>query len=261
MKPEVEIAAKQWLSSIKQLPELPVKANIFNTADLVENPANSMAVGDYQAAAAKAATPAKNPISIFEGMQTTVNLCRVRAGYDPIDLENNGTQTKFLEFTNNIAGVPFLTLEWAMQSDVMQQSHDANILIESFVNAFQGILEKDKKSISDSVKVLASAALSYSEQVERQSNFAQNLLQVSPGMVYFGLYSSMFAISVKEHKGVINYQSSYTLRQAQYSLSQERWERVCPLFEEEEKTSTEDWLAIFKTPKKQGSAVKTLCLE
>jgi hypothetical protein len=257
----LDVQTKEWLKFIKQ-PGPRFIRNVFDSSAEIENPANSQGVGSYIENANAAETPGTAPISLFDGMQTAVNLCRVKADFDPIDIDNKGDEAHFIAFTNNVAQIPFITLDWSTTTDVKQESKSADILIQSFVDAFQGILDKDKESIFDSVKSLAAAALSYAGQTEKKSNFAQNLLQdPTKDQVTFGLYSSRFEISVSEGKGTIKYHANYLLSQAQYSLSKASWEQVRPYFEEEQKVTVEDWLSKMKTPAKTGSTVKTICLD
>eukprot|EP01001_Neometanema_parovale_P004382 NODE_1615_length_1662_cov_3.222222_g1536_i0.p1 GENE.NODE_1615_length_1662_cov_3.222222_g1536_i0~~NODE_1615_length_1662_cov_3.222222_g1536_i0.p1 ORF type:complete len:275 (-),score=-22.70 NODE_1615_length_1662_cov_3.222222_g1536_i0:34-858(-) len=260
-----------WLEHINSAENILLPQTIFmrpgalamlESDSLIENPANSEAVGDYRAQAEKASTPGTAPQSVFDGMQTAVNMCRTKAQYNPLDPEGKGNRARFIEFTQNISSMPFVTLEWATTTQIKQKSRNADVLINSFVDGFWGITQGDKEQIVKSVRNLASAALSYADQTERLSNFAQNLLQVdSSGNVEFCLYSSTFQISVSEHKGIITFHSEYELSQAMYSLSPSNWDSVKELFAKEYKVTVEDWIKNMTTPVKEGSTIRALCLE
>ncbi|MFJ5332811.1 hypothetical protein [Pectobacterium versatile] len=201
------------------------------------------------------------PVSMHDGLQTILNLCRVKSGYNPLDIQGNGDKEHFTAFTQNVADVPCFTLLNAQSKNIKQQSHNANDLINSFVSAFDGLAEGDIEKVRNSVSDLVSAALSYANQEEKSSNFSQSILQTGDDQVIVSLYESMFEISATESKGFITFKSEYTLQEAQYSLSSSDWENIKEVFSSEEKTSMSSWLGSMKTPAKSGSSVKALCLE
>ncbi|EME3968812.1 hypothetical protein VYH29_000867 [Vibrio fluvialis] len=260
-----------WLGHITGAEKILLPQSVFasqsllkmlDTDSLTENPSRAAAVGDYKAQAAKASTPGTAPQSVFDGMQTAVNMCRTKAGYNPLDPEGNGDKAHFIQFTQYISSMPFVTLDWATTTQIKQQSRNADVLINSFVDGFWGIEKGDKDQIVTSVQGLVSAALSYANQTEKLSNFAQNLLQVdSSGNVQFSLYSSTFQISATEKKGIITFHSEYELSQAMYSLSPANWETVKEAFAQQYKVTVDDWINDMTTPAKAGSTVKALCLE
>lgn len=252
---------KEWLEYVNQpfIPGMIVQS--FDAAKIT-NPANAAAVGDYKAKADSAASPGSAPVSVFEGMQTTANLSRVRAEYNPLNVEVNGNKAHFLQFTQNIADAPFLTLLSSDTIEIKQKSRESNELINSFVDGFVGLAEGDKNQVLNSVKNLASAALSYAGQEEKLSNFAQNLLQVDlAGDVQFSLYSSEFSIKSENHKGTISFEASYLLVRAVYQLSVASWEQIKDAFSQQQKTDTQSWLDQMSTKSKSVEAAKTPCLD
>ncbi|MCL1126491.1 hypothetical protein [Shewanella surugensis] len=257
-----------WLSNIGSLSS-PVSFtnSIFHNplikldASTTQNPANAFPTATYKEAADMASTPGTAPISVFDGLQTSVNMCRTKAEFDPLDPNGNGDLKHFLGFTNLVSQVPFLTLEWSESKEIKQKSHNANELIDSFVDGFRGILSSDKESIIQSVQNLVKAALSYSEQTEKQSNFSQNILKDGDGKVNFFLYTSTFEISQSSSKGMITFHAEYTLNQAGYSLETSTWERIKEQFANLEKTTVDDWLNNMTTEPREGSTVRALCLE
>lgn len=254
------VTAKDWVK-LMQKPHVPGAHLQLATTGDVMNPANAVGVGTYDADAAKAATPAPNPVSIFEGMQTAADIARVNAGYNPLDPTGTGDKAHFLQFTQNIASAPFLSLIQADTTSISQQSHNADDLIDSFVAAFVGIASSDQAQIESSVKSLAKAALSYSGKQESYSNFAQNLLQTdSSGNVEFHLYSSTFQIKSSNNKGYISYESSYEVLRAVYQLSPGSWSAVMQEFENVKKTDTNNWINNMKTPEKTTGGARALCL-
>lgn len=253
-----KVTPKEWLEFIQQ-PFIPGMTVQSVRAAQIMAPANALGAGDYVKKANDAATPGPAPGSIFEGMQTIANLSRTRANYNPLDPEGTGNKQHFLQFTQNIADAPFLSLINASTTEVHQKSTDASVLVNSFVGAFVGIADQDKKQVEDSVKNLVNAALSWSNQQQRLSNFAQNLLQINSSGVEFHLYSSVFEIYTTNNKGVITFESSYNLLRAVYQLSQASWNDIKPIFDQQKKTSTEDWLNNMKTPTQSGGA-RALCL-
>ncbi|MCC5615138.1 hypothetical protein LC605_08610 [Nostoc sp. CHAB 5836] len=253
-----KVTPKEWLEFMKQ-PFIPGMSVQSVGAAQVMAPANALGVGDYVKKADDAATPGPAPGSIFEGMQTIADLSRTRANYNPLDPQGTGNKQHFLQFTQNIADAPFLSLINASTTEVHQRSTDASVLVNSFVGAFVGIADNDKKQVEDSVTNLVNAALSWSNQQQRLSNFAQNLLQTNPSGVEFHLYSSVFEIYTTNNKGVITFESSYYLLRAVYQLSQASWNDIKPIFDQQKKTSTEDWLNNMKTPTKSDGS-RALCL-
>ncbi|WP_350306599.1 hypothetical protein [Photorhabdus viridis] len=242
--------AQEWIEYIKQGKPRYLKTqeypdNIFSSSPEPENlsdmqsPASLAATNEYSIFTKKSATSCKYPVSVTEGLQTIINLCRIASGYDPLKPEGNGNAKKFIAFTKEIANVPFLSLLWANSSIVTQQSHNTDILIDSFVQAFRGLSPQDKITIKIYLKALANTALSYADDKERQSNFVQYVLTKSPNGASLILYSSVLTIKRVNNKGTIKFKSSYKLSQAEYNLSQESWENVKPAFEKENKISTE----------------------
>ena len=252
---------KEWLEYINQ-PFIPGMLVQSFKAPGIMAPTNASGVGDYVAKAAAAATPGTAPGSIFEGMQTVANLCRVKANYNPLDVEGNGNFAHFLQFTQNIADVPFLSLLNSSSQEIEQKSKNSDILINSFVDGFVGLAEEDKDAVTNSVKTLAKAALSYAGQVETGSNFAQNLLQTnSSGDVQFSLFNSIFTIKSENNKGTITFESSYKLYRAVYQLSAASWAEIKPVFDQQQKTDTSEWLKNMTTKPKGLGAATTPCLD
>ena len=257
---EVNIKPEEWLEFMTQpyVPGLTLQA----VSGPIMNPSNADAVGDYAEKAAASATSGSAPESIFEGMQTVANLARTRAGYNPLDPEGTGNKAHFLQFTQNIADAPFLDLIKADRVQVTQKSKDSSKLIKSFVDAFVGIATENVAQIQISVKNLANAALSYAEEIQEFSNFAQNLLQLkSSGNVEFHLYSSQFQIQTSERKGTITFQSSYEVLRAVYQLSPASWANVKPLLQQQKKTDTISWLNEMRTKSKGSGGAIASCLQ
>lgn len=50
------------------------------------------------------------PQTMFDGLQTIVNLCRVQSGYNALDPDGTGNKVYFTGFTQNVANVPCLSL-------------------------------------------------------------------------------------------------------------------------------------------------------
>lgn len=206
------------------------------------------------------------PISVYDGLQTTINMCRSKSEYNPLDPNGKGSGTYFTKFTNLVAGVPFLTLEWAEVTTIEQKSHNADSLIDSFLNGFKNIEKGDKDEIRKSLGELVKAALSYSKTKQRKSIFSQNIFSeenknTALEKVMCSIYSSTFEISQTDRKGVITFQAKYSLIQASYSLSTSTWNRVKDSFANKEKESVDDWINSMTTPVDVNSGVKALCLE
>lgn len=262
--------ASLWLDSIHSNDRILYAADsvFLDLSDSVRNSTTAMAPfqahpnKNYKDAEKKAQTPKPNPESIYEGLQTTINLCRVKSKYDPLAPNTSESNKQFQEFTRLIAGVPFITLEWAQTTNIEQKSTSADDLINSFVDGFRGILQGDKQAVKTSVKSLVKAALSYSEKKQEYSGFSQNVFTLgNDGKVYFNLYSSTFEIYQSESKGTITFHSVYSLRQASYSLSPATWSEVKESFEKQKKESIDDWLNSMNTNEKKGSKIKAICLE
>lgn len=229
---------------------------------LILGPCNAKPTAKYMQSARSKSMAGDAPDSIYDGLQTTVNMCRVKSEYNPLDPEGKGTNKYFLLFTNQISAVPFLTLEWAQTTSIKQKSHNADEIINSFVDGFRGIFAKDKQDIKTSVKKLVRAALSYSSTRQKESNFVQNILDVDDkGKVYFNLYASTFEILQTESKGTITFKAEYSLNQASYSMSPAIWELVKELLNQQHKQSIEDWINNMSTQPKEGSKVNLFCFD
>jgi hypothetical protein len=261
----------EWLAMMNSAEAPRLMANtVFHTDRLrmmgagasgIENPANAHPTASYKAKAVSTNSSDTEPITIYDGIQTIVNMCRVKAGYNPLDPEGTGDNAHFLKFTQYISSVPILTLDWSETTIVKQKSHDASALIDSFVKCFRGLAEEDIKEVENSVTQLAKAALSYAEAKEIESNFTQNILLSETGdAVYFNLYASLITISQSEKKGTITFQTDYTLAQASYSMTKSAWERAQPSFAKQEKETLDDWITAMTTEEKEGSEVRALCL-
>lgn len=251
-----------WLTYMTAPRLRSVNKNIFAADGQVQNPARAIGSADYLREAQEQASDSDAPQSIFEGLQTAVNLARIQSGFDPLNPDIEGNKKNFTTWTENIAAAPFLTLVDATTTEITQSSQNSDAIIDSFVDAFVGISSGDRNAIIASVSNLVKAALSWSEETQKQSNFAQNLLRTeAEGAVSFHLYYSEFEISQSSNKGTITFHSEYTLKQAEYSLSQATWDDLKDIFAEQLKTSTDDWLDSMLTPDKPGSRVRATCLE
>jgi hypothetical protein len=256
-------STQAWLSHITSPIDFKKNIFLFSANDLQAlNPTLGIATQEYINGNAKALTSATSdaPQSIYDGLQTIVNLCRVRSQFNPLDPGNFGTEPYFLAFTQQIAQVPVITLENSSVQTISQQSHNADELINSFMQGFEGLLQDDMKKIKSGLQQLVTAALSYSKEEQKQSNFTQNLLQKGDGKVLFLLYSSKFTIVAEKKKGTIKFESHYILHQAEYSLSESAWERVREQFASLHKTSMDDWLKKVTTPPDPSTLVTVPCL-
>ncbi|MBS9437585.1 hypothetical protein EAE91_10480 [Photorhabdus noenieputensis] len=229
----------------------------------VQSPANGAATGDYTQLARDSSTSSKNPLSITEGLQTVINMCRAVSGYNPLDPQGQGNKRNFFSFTEELSGVPFLSLLSTSVQNVIQKSHDADVLINSFLENFLGLSSQEREQMKTPLRQLAIAALSYAGRRQTQSNFVQSVLATSPrGGVSFFLYWSEFSIvAYEDDKGLIEFKSHYFLPQAEYNLRYESWVNVRPAFEKAQKVSLEDWIDSMTTRRKQGSHVRALCIE
>lgn len=216
---------------------------------------------NYLSNAEKARGNSTNPITAQDGLQTIINMCRSKSEYDPLDQKGKGTQQYFLKFTNLIAGVPFLSLDWADVTTVEQKSTNADELIESFLKVFKDVQDADIPGIRKSLHELVKAALSYSRTEQQESQFSQHIFSDDEDKVKSALYSSIFTISQTNRKGVVTFHSKYSLSQASYSLSYSTWDRIKDSFADKEKESVDDWLNSMTTPVDSSSGVKALCLE
>ncbi|OCQ51103.1 hypothetical protein Ppb6_03661 [Photorhabdus australis subsp. thailandensis] len=229
----------------------------------VQSPANGAATGSYTQLERDSSTSSKSPLSITEGLQTVINMARAVSGYNPLDPQGQGNKKNFFSFTAELSGVPFLSLLSTSIQNVIQKSHDADVLINSFLENFLGLSHQEKEQMKIPLRQLAIAALSYAGKRQTQSNFVQSVLATSPrGGVSVFLYWSEFAISAAPNdKGIIEFKSSYLLPQAEYNLRYESWVNVRPAFEKAQKVSLEDWINSMTTRRKQGSNVRALCIE
>ncbi|TNH41695.1 hypothetical protein [Photorhabdus luminescens] len=252
---------QEWIEYVKHRGERysktqPHSDNIFthfleteNLSD-IQSPASVAATDKYTLFAKKSATPNKYPVSVTEGLQTIINLCRVASGYDPLEPEGNGNAQKFIAFTEEIEKVPFLSLLWADKNTITQQSHDTNVLIDSFVETFRGLSPQDKIKIKTYLKELINTALSYADKKEKKSNLVQYALAKTPNGASLLLYSSVLTIKKVDNKGTIKFTSHYNLCQAEYNLSQKMWEIVRSAFEKEDKITIEYLIDCMTTKMK-----------
>lgn len=253
---------KEWLEFIQQPLSPGMLDSSLQTHKETMAPARALAVGHYQNQARKAQTKGTEPKSIYEGLQTIVNLCRVKAEYDPIDVENKGNYQHFLAFTNYLAHAPFLTLIQAKHTKVDQKSKNTDELIDSFVETFIGLTKENYAQVKESVTKLVSNIASYAQKKDKQANFFQNLLMVNnSGDLLVTLHYTLLEIKEDDGKFTITYESNYKLYQAQYQLSASMWDTIQPHFSTLEKTTTDKWIDFMKTPPKKDSKVKTPCFD
>nr|ASU92577.1 PIP-47Fa [Pseudomonas chlororaphis] len=230
-------------------------------------PAGSLATARYLQAANNNASSGSAPTSLQDGLQTCVNMARTRSGWNPNDPptaanpHTTGDYEHFISFTKEISRIPFLTLESASSSLVMQQSHNADDLINSFANGFHGLETADIEETKRGLKELVKAALSECEKTNRESFFNQHTLQQKDDTAIYLIYSSTFSIVATDQKGTINFQSSYLLTQSKYTLSNATWDRIKDLFYDQQKTDTNTWLNGMKTLPRAGSTARATCLE
>ncbi|WP_155632983.1 hypothetical protein [Burkholderia stagnalis] len=237
--------------------------NVFGDlrAGTAQNPTFASPTIDYARNAKEQESPGTFPVSIYEGLQTAVNIARTRSGFNPLNPTGSGDEAHFIAFTDEIARIPFFALNSSFRREVHQRSQNADELINSFLDGFVGLAAGDVVKIRDALKSLVSAALSYASAQQVQSNFTQNILEDGNGRVLFTLYASEFTIEARSGKGTIKFESHYLLRQAQYSLSSASWENVRELFRDREKEDTEDWLNRMRTQNNPNSQIRIPCFE
>ncbi len=237
----------------------------FNLADNHTKVASlSLATDEYSETLK---TAADGVYTIQDGLQALVNLARTAAHFDPAT-ETNGLDNKsaFNNFINFLQQNPILTLRSSSTKEIKQASHNANELINSFVDAFNGIQDKDKSAVIKSVASLVSAALSWSEQTEKESLFFQNALTTETNgtkitAVTTNIYYSTFTVSVSKHKGTITYHSTYSLSQAVLALSMSDFNSNKTAIKNLQQQSLQEYLDSLKTKSKPGSDVKVPCLD
>ncbi|WGS43137.1 hypothetical protein LFL97_06310 [Burkholderia sp. JSH-S8] len=254
----------EWLKATSLSRERLAKGlNVFSDlrAGTTLNPTFASPTIDYARNAKEHESPEKFPVSIYEGLQTAVNICRTRSEFNPLDPKGKGDEAHFIAFTNEVAAVPFFALNSSFRREVHQRSQNADELINSFLDGFVGLAVGDIVKIRDALKSLVSAALSYASAQQVQSNFTQNILEDGSGRVLFTLYASEFTIEARSGKGTIKFESHYLLRQAQYSLSRASWENIRELFRDKEKEDTEGWLGSMRTPNNPNSQIRIPCFE
>ncbi|TDY25988.1 hypothetical protein B0G81_6486 [Paraburkholderia sp. BL6665CI2N2] len=227
---------------------------------------------DSSAAAANAAAGVDNPESrppttIYEGIQATLTSARVQAGYDPLAQPPQGggayagDNAHFSAFVDELNTAPFLTLVSQRTDPIDCSSTNANDLIAAFVNRFEGVADQDIDTIKNGVENLVTAALSYASSEESFSIFTQVILSDDPNSVYIGLYTSALRIKAENNKGVIRFESTYSLTQAQWSLDSQTWANNLPEFRQQRNESTEKWLPTMSTPKNPNSNLLASCFE
>nr|WP_314266747.1 hypothetical protein [uncultured Moellerella sp.] len=257
-----------WINNINSNNNLVHTSNIFFNnlptskahSDIL-GPFNVHPVSDYAKTARNMNTFGSAPISIYDGLQTIVNMCRIKSQYNPLDPNGKGSYAYFLLFAGLLASVPCLNIQWAEVSIVTQKSQNADILIDSFVRKFNGISAKDQYELKISVKKLVTASLSYAGAQQKNANFIQNLLDVDArGNVYFNIYSSFFTISQTSNKSGITFQSEYFLTQISYCLTASNWEKVRTLYADQQKQTIDEWINNMTTQGKAGSKAKAPCL-
>ncbi len=250
------VSTEDWAKNVKRSPALPDVPQLD-----IQNPTSSYATEAYVVKAKEMESAGTVPESIFEGIQTVADIARVRTQFNPLDPEGTGNKEHFIKFTQYIDSAPFLALLNADTMMVETSSHNSSELVNSFVDAFTGIDAKDKDQIVGAVTNLANAALSYSNRIEKYSNFAQNILDVDgDGNVLFHLYSSQFQIKAEERKGTITFDTTYSVIRSVYQLSVGEWRRIRGNFADQTKTSTQEWLSRFTTPCKPNTTIDTPCL-
>ncbi|WP_244866552.1 hypothetical protein [Photorhabdus heterorhabditis] len=212
--------AQEWIEHIEKggtrfLKDWKRSDNIFmNFPDVgdysdIQSPANGAATGNYARLNQDSSSSLKYPLSITEGLQTVINMARSVSGYNPLDPQGQGNKNNFLSFTSELSGVPFLSLLSTSVQNVIQKSHNADVLINSFLENFLGLSYQEKEQMKIPLRQLAIAALSYAGKRQTQSNFVQSVLATSPkGGVSVFLYWSEFTISASpDDKGIIEFKS------------------------------------------------------
>ncbi|WP_240042426.1 hypothetical protein [Photorhabdus khanii] len=254
---------QEWMEHIEKggtrlLKDWQRSDNIFtDISDLedyskVQSPANAAATENYILLAKQSATSYKYPVSVTEGLQTIVNICRAVSDYNALDPEGKGNKEHFFAFTKELSGVPILSLISKSVQNVVQKSRNLDVLINSFLESFHGLTYLERDQMRAPLRQLAFAALSYAGKKQTRSNFVQNVLATSPRGVSCFLYWSEFSIiALEDNKGTIEFQSTYLLPQAEYQLSYEAWRNARPAFEKIQKETLEDWINNMTTKKKE----------
>jgi hypothetical protein len=198
------------------------------------------------------------------GGTTLLDMARVAAGFNPIDVKNNDA-TKYNDYIKRVFECPLFTIEMNNTITYDRKDSDWQTAIEDIANLYEGIDAKDKEKIESSLKQVATAASSNEQTCQSESLFAQSSLNINStnsgtNEVIVYIYSSNVQMEQSSSKGGTCRQTKFTISKSQIRFYSEFWEEYAETVMNRHIKVLNDWLDNNNT--KDGSRkINFTCLK
>lgn len=195
------------------------------------------------------------------GLTTIINIASAKAGWSPINPNQDEASHKFLQYTNILAKNPFLHVKASKAYSMKYQKSDYDSLIDSVSSLIKSAIKNDTNDILDSVKEIAKTALTNMNNKETTTLFNQNVITVdSDAIVELYMYYSTVSFEVEHHSGKHapsdKYKSEINISSAVYSFQAANWTaEVAKLFKKEQISVLEQWIKNNKTEENKNKTV------
>ncbi len=119
--------------------------------------------------------------STGNAVSSILGLAQSRSNWNPLNPDSAKNQEGFQVFVSELLKVPIFNITQSSTTDVKYKEENYNSLIDKVVDLYDGIVEKDKTQIKNSIVNLAKACSSRVNTQNTKTLFVQNTLNAQKG--------------------------------------------------------------------------------
>lgn len=182
------------------------------------------------------------------GATSIMDLALKHSGFQPTMPDSPNNYQNYLQYTNDVVTAPFFHLQYSDVKDLHEESENWDKLINSIVDLFEGVVEKDHTRIVSGLKQLAHAATSATEKIQTLNTFSQQVLRMDNKEIQVALYSSR--ISMKASGGKCHPDRSvtdYKVNRAILTFYEELWPQCARMVAETKVIAVKDWVSAMSS--------------
>lgn len=193
-------------------------------------------------------------VSPIVGLTTILDIARIVSNYNPAlptDQENDETKKArviaYNQYITKVLQNPLMHLKSNYEKKYTKRTSNWKTAIEEISNLYDGITEKDKEKIKNSLQALAEAASSRSNKANTENIFAQNIIVCKDEEIEFCIYSSSVTMLYSGGKNTVR-QVDFTLNETHIRFTKELWSRYSDKVLDKHLALIDDWLLGISTP-------------
>ncbi|WP_286924306.1 MULTISPECIES: hypothetical protein [Lysinibacillus] len=193
-------------------------------------------------------------VSPIVGLTTILDIARIVSNYNPAlptDQENDETKKArviaYNQYITKVLQNPLMHLKSNYEKKYTKRTSSWKTAIDEISNLYDGITEKDKEKIKNSLQALAEAASSRSNKANTENIFAQNIIVCKDEEIEFCIYSSSVTMLYSGGKNTVR-QVDFTLNETHIRFTKELWSRYSDKVLDKHLALIDDWLLGISTP-------------